>query len=103
METEAQSYCCNHGHALGICENFPVSEKNSANRYSLLRRDQEQLDILLIREEEYAPVFTRRLHYTISAATLLEQDVEPTIAAQAAAFCRSYLKLQGIRTSNNSK
>lgn len=100
---DAQSYSCNHGYALGICENFPASEKNSANRYSLLRRDQEQLDVLFIREEEYAPVSTRRLHYRISAACLLEQDLEPCIAAQAAAFCRSYLKLLGIRVTDTSQ
>jgi hypothetical protein len=89
---EACGYHCNHGYARGACEHFPAGGKNGANQYSLLSRNGEQLSLLFITEEDYAPAATRTLHYSIDENELLEHDLDPSVAAQAAAFCRSYLK-----------
>ena len=89
---EVCGYHCNHGYARGVCEHFPTDGVNGANRYSLLSRNGEQLNLLFINEEDYAPAATRMLHYSIGTNELLEHDLDPAIAAQAAAFCRSYLK-----------
>lgn len=99
---EAQGYQCNHGYARGLCERFPANEKNGAKRYSLLGRDGEQLNVLLINEEEYAPAGTRLLHFSISTNELLERDLDTATAAQAVAFCRSYLSKHGA-TARNSR
>jgi hypothetical protein len=98
---EARGYHCNHGYALGVCEHFPATGKNGANRYSLLDRNGEQLNVLLVNEEEYAPAGTRLLHFSIGANELLEHDLDPAIAAQAAAFCRSYLSRHGPASRNS--
>lgn len=97
---QAKSYHCNHGYAHGVCEHFPRSAANGANRYSLVSRSGEQLNFLLIHEEEYAPAGTRLLHFSIGANELLEHDLDPATAAQAAAFCRSYLSRHGAKPRN---
>jgi hypothetical protein len=88
---QASGYQCNHGYARGLCKHFPPEGTNGANRYSLVSRSLEELNLLLIREEEYAPAGTRLLHFSIGTDELLERDLDPATAAQAAAFCRSYL------------
>jgi hypothetical protein len=92
---ETCGYHCNHGYAQRLCEHFPSNGENSAHRYSLLGRSGEQLKLLFIHEEDYAPAATRTLHYSIQTNELLERDLDPATAAQAAAFCRSYLKTHG--------
>lgn len=86
---------CNQGYARGVCGYFPNNEKNRANRYSLLTRDELELRLLLINEEEYAPAATRTLHFSIVQDRVLESDLDPCATAQATAFCRSYLKTHG--------
>jgi hypothetical protein len=97
----ASGYQCNHGYALGRCEHFPQEGRNGANRYSLVSRNLEELNLLLIREEEYTPAATRLLHFSIRTNELLERDLDPATAAQAAAFCRSYLKRHGAMPHNS--
>jgi hypothetical protein len=82
---------CNQGYARGTCLYYP-DRSNRANRYSLLSRSGEELQLLFISEAEYFPAGSRTLHFSISQNRLLEQDVEPSVAAQASAFCRSYLR-----------
>jgi hypothetical protein len=89
----ARAYHCNHGYARGACDRFPAAEKSSAHRFSLIARSPEQMDILFIREEDYAPAGTQLLHFSISNNRLVEADIDSSIAAQASAFCRSYLKV----------
>ncbi|HEX5422363.1 MAG TPA: hypothetical protein VFW94_02355 [Candidatus Acidoferrales bacterium] len=84
--------CCNHGYAHGQCERFPVEVKNTAHRFSLLRQDSGELELLFIREEDYAPAFTLQLHFSVIGNRLSEHDLDSCIAAQALAFCRSYLR-----------
>jgi|SRR6476469_7143013 hypothetical protein len=84
--------CCNHGYARGHCERFPSEGRNAAHRFSLLSQGPEELELLFIDEEEYAPAFTRQLHFSVSGNCLSEDDVDFCIAAQALAFCRSYLR-----------
>jgi hypothetical protein len=84
--------CCNHGYARGQCERFPLAGKNVAHRFSLLGQGPEELELVFIDEEDYAPAFTRRLHFSVRGNCLSEDDLGSCIAAQALAFCRSYLR-----------
>ncbi len=86
---------CNQGYARGVCNYFPNDEKNRANRYSLLNRDESGLSLLFVIEEEYAPAVSRTLHFSIVRDCILESDLDPCVSAQALAFCRSYLKVYG--------
>ena len=88
---------CNQGYARAICENFPEQQTNGAWRYSLVRRDGDQLEILWICEEEYFPVSSRPLHFSIGSDCLVEKEVDGSVEAQATAFCRSYLRTIGFR------
>jgi hypothetical protein len=83
---------CNQGYARAICENFPNQQTNGAWRYSFVRRDQDQLEILWIGEEEHFPVLSRPLHFSIAADCLVEKEVDCCVQAQVTAFCRSYLR-----------
>jgi hypothetical protein len=85
-------YQCNHGYARGLCASFPAADRNSAHRFSLLVCEPQQVQVLFIREEEYAPAATRLLHFSIPEDSLVENDLDTAIRAQAAAYCRSYLK-----------
>lgn len=99
---EASGYSCNHGYALGLCVHFPEGAPNLAYRYSLVSRDSDQLNFLFVCEEGYAPAAAARLlHFSIGKNELLERDLEPAIAAQAAAFCRSFLAKHGIAHLNS--
>jgi hypothetical protein len=86
---------CNQGYARGVCEYFPGDQNNRANRYSLLNQDERELRLLFISEEEYAPAAVRTLHFSIVQDCVLERDLDPCASAQAAAFCRSYIKAHG--------
>ncbi|MFZ0595283.1 MAG: hypothetical protein WAM39_32770 [Bryobacteraceae bacterium] len=86
---------CNQGYARGVCDYFPSSEKNRANRYSLLNRGESELRLLFVIEEDYSPAAIRTLHFSIHQDCLLESDLDPCVSAQALAFCRSYLKAYG--------
>lgn len=83
--------CCNHGYARGQCERLPAEEKNKAHRFSLIRQGPDELELLFIGEEEYSPVFSRQLHFSVAGNCLKEHDLDCCVAAQAVAFCRSYL------------
>jgi len=69
-----------------------VGGEKRSYRFSLLSQGPEELELLFIDEEEYAPAFTRQLHFSVSGNCLSEDDVDFCIAAQALAFCRSYLR-----------
>jgi hypothetical protein len=86
---------CNQGYAREGCNFFPNEEKNRANRYSLLSQDERELQLLFISEEEYAPAAARTLHFSIVQDCVVESDLDPCVSAQAAAFCRSYIKRHG--------
>lgn len=84
---------CNQGYARANCENFPSDRANAAFRYSLIRRDGDELEILWISEEEYSPVASSRVHFSIAGDRVLETELAVSVQAQAAAFCRSYLRM----------
>jgi hypothetical protein len=89
----ASGPACNHGYARGQCERFPAAEPSIALRYSVLRRHGSELEFLCIAEENHAPVRSRRLHFSFDLNRLKEMDVDACLAAQAVAFCRSYLRI----------
>jgi hypothetical protein len=82
---------CNQGYARETCPNYPTEQPNGAFRYSLLRCNDEEIEILWIREEDHSPLHSMSLHYSIARDCVAETDVERPVAAQASAFCRSYL------------
>jgi hypothetical protein len=88
---EARS--CNQGYPAGCCEHFPHDWPNQANRYSFAGREQDDLRVLFIREENHSPAETRTLHFSVSRDCLTEADLDPLIASQALAFCRSFVRL----------
>ncbi len=83
---------CNHGNALGRCENFPVGEKRSAFRFDVLRRSASRLEVLLVEESLYTPVSWRPLTFVIEAQRLDPDPADNCQRAQVRAFCRSYLR-----------
>jgi hypothetical protein len=94
-DIEVNDRGCNQGYAKGMCDFFPSEQKNQANRYSLVSRGDGSLTLLYINEEEYSPAVSRTLHFSIAGNRLLEEDLDVCIAAQALAFCRSYLNTYG--------
>ena len=92
-DTSANGPACNHGYARGQCERFPEAAPSIALRYSVLRRDGAELEFLCIAEENHAPVRSRRLHFSSDLNQLREMDLDTCLAAQAVAFCRSYLRI----------
>ena len=88
----SNSLCCHLGYPRGACDRFPAADRNRAARYSMVRCGPEQLEFLYIEEENHAPTFSRHLHCSIHREQLMEADLDIPIAAQALAFCRSYLR-----------
>lgn len=91
--TLANGPACNHGYARGHCERFPQAEPSIALRYSVIRLDGSELEFLCIAEENHAPVRSRRLHFSFDLNRVKEMDLNTCLAAQAVAFCRSYLRI----------
>lgn len=98
-DTFANGPVCNHGYARGNCERFPKEEPSIALRYSVLRCDGRELEVLCIAEENHVPVRSRRLHFSPDLNRLSEMDLDACLAAQAIAFSRSYLRI--IATTHN--
>jgi hypothetical protein len=99
-EADRGARTCNQGYARGVCEVFPENLPNQAHRYTIVDREGEVLTLLFIREEEHLPADSRVLHYSATAACLVEDGLDPCIAAQAASFCRSYLRKLCATTAN---
>lgn len=93
VSTDVRRECCNQGYTQGRCARFPQEESPAALRYSVVRQTPEALEILCIAEKEYAPLWFRQVSYSIAVDSVVTEDLDPPIAAQAAAFCRSYLRL----------
>jgi hypothetical protein len=83
---------CNHGYPSGACVCYPAGERNRANRYSLARRTAESLEIVFVTECDHSPTSSRTLLYSISAGRIVTDGIDHCASAQAAAFCRSYLR-----------
>lgn len=84
--------CCNQGYSLGRCPQFPAAGFAGALRYSVTRHAEDLLELVWIEEREHAPFRHGSLHFTISTGCLLEAGLDTPVAAQALAYCRSYLK-----------
>jgi hypothetical protein len=50
------------------------------------------LELIWIEERDHAPFRHGGLHFTISTGYLLESGLDATVAAQAVAYCLSYVK-----------
>lgn len=88
---------CNHGYSHPGCGLLPAEAEASALRYSITTASEEALEVLCIEERRHAPVKWFRLQYRVTDAAVDGAEGE-CIAAQARAFCQSYLKLSHVRT-----
>jgi hypothetical protein len=84
--------CCNQGYSLGRCPQFPAGGFDGALRYSVTRHSDDLLELIWIEERDHAPFRHGGLHFTISTGCLLETGLDAIIAAQALAYCLSYVK-----------
>jgi|SRR5271165_2620309 len=84
--------CCNQGYSLGRCSQFPADGFGGALRYSVTSHMEDSLELVWIEERDHAPFRHGSLHFTISTGCFLETGQDTPVAAQALAYCRSYLK-----------
>ncbi len=90
--SELRFECCNHGYMRGRCGRFPSGEVRSAIRYNVLRHTPTALELVLIEEQNYAPLAWRPFHYLLDSGRFDPEFTDACIQAQALAFCRSYLQ-----------
>lgn len=89
---EMRWQCCNQGYSLGRCAQFPAGGFGGALRYSVTSRTEDLLEVVWIEERDHAPFRHGGLHFTISTASLVETGLDAILAAQALAYCQSYVK-----------
>ena len=92
--------CCNQGYSRGRCSQFPADGFGGALRYSVTSRSEDQLALVWIEERDYAPFRYGALHFEISTGCFAETGLDALVAAQALAYCRSYLKRDSNRDSS---
>jgi hypothetical protein len=83
---------CNQGYSRTDCTHFPAADTRSAMRYSVVRRSDEFLDILIIVECGYAPVTWQPVRYFIDSGVLEPACADACTRAQALAFSKAYLR-----------
>jgi hypothetical protein len=83
---------CNQGYAHG-CANHPSRIAASAMRYSITAQSPEELHIIWIEEQGYAPIRQGTIRFEIRQGKLTPAPESPVMASQLFAFCRSYLAL----------
>jgi len=84
--------CCNQGYSLGRCAQFPSDGFGGALRYSVVSQSESLLELIWIEERDHAPFRHGGLHFAIAKGGFLETGLDSLIAAQALAYCASYLK-----------
>ena len=89
---ELRFRCCNHGYSQGCCPSFPRNEARSSVRYHVVRQHAGELDVMLVEEQNFAPLRWRSIKYH-STGELIEPLLDDVcLRAQLIAFCRSYLR-----------
>jgi hypothetical protein len=83
---------CNHGNSAGACQHFPSGEKRSSLRYSVTGQQGDTLTVVCVEEENYTPVRWSNIRYSVTTGQLETPIQDPSLRAQALAFCQSYLR-----------
>ena len=83
---------CNQGYARARCDRFPASSTADANRFSIAHDHNGAVELIYIRERDYAPIEHGPATYSLNdrAFTGLP-DGDTAINAQARQFITSYL------------
>jgi hypothetical protein len=89
---EVVSRYCNQGYSRGSCAHFPPAEIRASLRYSIVRETAAELDVICIEEADFRPLNWYAIHYQISDGSVLPATVDSIVRAQAAAFCREYVR-----------
>jgi hypothetical protein len=84
---------CNNGYARGRCHRFPASAEADANRFSIARDHEGVVELVYIRERDYAPLRHGQAIYRIAESKFEGlPDGDDAMAGQARRFTESYLK-----------
>ena len=83
---------CNHGYGRGSCPRFPTTESRSCARFDVRGASAEALELLLVEEQDHAPVRWQAHRYYFETERLEPDLGDRCIRAQALAFCRSYTR-----------
>jgi hypothetical protein len=83
---------CNHGYSRQLCQFFLPSEQRSCLRYHVLRAEVNFIEVLLISEQDYAPVHWQPIRYWRNPERLDPELNDVCAKAQLQAFCRSYIR-----------
>ncbi|HEY1215258.1 MAG TPA: hypothetical protein VGE93_16635 [Bryobacteraceae bacterium] len=83
---------CNHGNSAGVCQHFPAGETRSSFRYSVVSHEGHTLTVVCIEEQNYAPVRWHNIEYSVATGQIQTPLQDPSLRAQALAFCQSYLR-----------
>ena len=89
---DARFRFCNHGYSRGECGKTVMARGASANRFELLRRNEGLLELLVVEEQEYAPVRWAKVMFSIAEDSLQPEPADLCLRAQLRAFCASYLR-----------
>src|SRR5262245_20332329 len=79
---------CNRGYGRSSCPRFPADAEADAIRFSLAEERDGEVELIYVRERDYAPVAHGRAIYTIACDEV--SGLDGIGAAQAVAFTTSY-------------
>jgi hypothetical protein len=83
---------CNHGYSRGECGQEVSATAPSCIRFELTGCEEASLEMLVIEEQDYAPVRWSKVTFK-TADDRIEPDIaDPCVRAQVRAFCHSYLR-----------
>jgi hypothetical protein len=83
---------CNLGYARGECACFPVADGPDAVRFTITRDDGTSIHIYYVVERDHHPYAHGALEYSSDRDGLLDPPPQATLARQACAYVRSYLR-----------
>ena len=83
---------CNLGYARGECACFPVADGPDAVRFTITRDDGTSIHIYYVVERDHHPYAHGALEYSSDRDVLLDPPPQATLARQACAYVRSYLR-----------
>lgn len=84
---------CNCGYARGRCDRFPSDGSADAMRFSVVNEADGVLRIVMVMENEHAPVEHRELEYVIATAEFVDPPTSDIVLAQARTFVESYRRM----------
>lgn len=90
---------CNHGNRDDVCNKFPAGQDQMVLRFTILREDDDSLEILTVEETNHRPSRWNPVRFTVTGEQLTPDLSDRCLRAQLLAFCRSYLREKPLRAS----